>query len=211
MMEQPIPLYLFAFIVDELGYREATLKRVAQSSVSTIGSSYSSCKGGGGICSPSSAIEMTIPDWFPACLWFLVINDDTTCLRILELMFLHCLYQALISGDALWCADDRVNDEFMMEQPIPLYLFAFIVDELGYREATLKRVAQSSVSTIGSSYSSCKGGGGICSPSSAIEMTIPDWFPACLWFLVINDDTTCLRILELMFLHCLYQGMSLIF
>ncbi|RXH75957.1 hypothetical protein DVH24_042744 [Malus domestica] len=108
----------------------------------------------------------------------------------------------------------------MMEQPIPLYLFAFAVDELGYREvgvrtrvyATLKRVAQSSVSTTGSSYSSCKGGGGgICSPSSAIEMTIPDRFPAGLWVLMVDDDTTCLRILELMFLRYLYQGMSLIF
>ncbi|KAM0971602.1 hypothetical protein ACFX13_019785 [Malus domestica] len=77
--------------------------------------------------------------------------------------------------------------------------------------ATLKRVAQSNVSTTGSSYSSCKGGGGICSPSSAIEMTIPDRFPAGLWVLMVDDDTTCLRILEMMFLRYLYQGMSLIF
>ncbi|CAH9080458.1 unnamed protein product [Cuscuta epithymum] len=36
--------------------------------------------------------------------------------------------------DAIWCADDRVVEEFVMEQPIPPYLFAFAVGELGFRE-----------------------------------------------------------------------------
>ncbi|WCJ19423.1 Leucine aminopeptidase [Euphorbia peplus] len=45
------------------------------------------------------------------------------------------------SGDALgfdlrsmWCAEGRVVEEFVMEQPIPPYLFAFAVGELGFRE-----------------------------------------------------------------------------
>lgn len=33
-----------------------------------------------------------------------------------------------------WCAEDRVVEEFVMEQPIPSYLFAFAVGELGFRE-----------------------------------------------------------------------------
>ncbi|TQD70929.1 hypothetical protein C1H46_043538 [Malus baccata] len=76
--------------------------------------------------------------------------------------------------------------------------------------AALQRVAQSSVSTTASSYGSCKGGGGVLSPS-AVEMAVPDRFPAGLRVLVVDDDTTCLRILELMLLRCLYQGMPLIF
>ncbi|KAI5346185.1 hypothetical protein L3X38_014064 [Prunus dulcis] len=41
---------------------------------------------------------------------------------------------ALVSADALWCAEGRVVEEFVMEQPIPPYLFAFAVGELGFRE-----------------------------------------------------------------------------
>lgn len=33
-----------------------------------------------------------------------------------------------------WCAEDRVVEEFVMEQPIPSYLFAFAVGELGFRD-----------------------------------------------------------------------------
>ncbi|GAB2276696.1 Leucine aminopeptidase [Dionaea muscipula] len=36
--------------------------------------------------------------------------------------------------DSLWCAENRVVEEFVMEQPIPPYLFAFAVGEIGYRE-----------------------------------------------------------------------------
>ncbi|XP_047978018.1 LOW QUALITY PROTEIN: leucine aminopeptidase-like [Salvia hispanica] len=36
--------------------------------------------------------------------------------------------------DALWCAEGRVVEEFVMEQPVPPYLFAFAVGELGFRE-----------------------------------------------------------------------------
>lgn len=36
--------------------------------------------------------------------------------------------------DSMWCSDDRVVEEFVMEQPIPPYLFAFAVGELGFRE-----------------------------------------------------------------------------
>lgn len=37
-------------------------------------------------------------------------------------------------GSSLWCAEDRVVEEFAMEQPIPPYLFAFAVGALGFRE-----------------------------------------------------------------------------
>ncbi|KAJ6892333.1 leucine aminopeptidase-like isoform X1 [Populus alba x Populus x berolinensis] len=36
---------------------------------------------------------------------------------------------------SLWCEEGRVVEEFVMEQPIPPYLFAFAVGELGFREA----------------------------------------------------------------------------
>ncbi|GMN51192.1 hypothetical protein TIFTF001_020344 [Ficus carica] len=41
---------------------------------------------------------------------------------------------ALVCGDQIWCAEGRVVEEFVMEQPIPPYLFAFAVGELGFRE-----------------------------------------------------------------------------
>ncbi|XP_010492111.1 PREDICTED: leukotriene A-4 hydrolase homolog [Camelina sativa] len=37
-------------------------------------------------------------------------------------------------GSSLWSGEDRVVEEFAMEQPIPPYLFAFAVGELGFRE-----------------------------------------------------------------------------
>lgn len=40
---------------------------------------------------------------------------------------------ALVCGDQIWCAEGRVVEEFVMEQPIPPYLFAFAVGELGFR------------------------------------------------------------------------------
>ncbi|KAK6929254.1 Peptidase M1, membrane alanine aminopeptidase [Dillenia turbinata] len=36
--------------------------------------------------------------------------------------------------DTVWCGDGRVVEEFVMEQPVPPYLFAFAVGELGFRE-----------------------------------------------------------------------------
>ncbi|CAN4114274.1 unnamed protein product [Withania somnifera] len=39
-----------------------------------------------------------------------------------------------VCEDSEWCGDDRVVEEFVMEQSIPPYLFAFAVGELGYRE-----------------------------------------------------------------------------
>ncbi|MCE0481036.1 Leucine aminopeptidase, partial [Datura stramonium] len=39
-----------------------------------------------------------------------------------------------VCEDSVWCGDDRVVEEFLMEQPIPPYLFAFAVGELGFRE-----------------------------------------------------------------------------
>ncbi|KAK4769231.1 hypothetical protein SAY86_027381 [Trapa natans] len=39
---------------------------------------------------------------------------------------------SLLCGDYLWCAEGRMVEEFVMEQPIPPYLFAFAVGELGF-------------------------------------------------------------------------------
>lgn len=36
--------------------------------------------------------------------------------------------------DSMWCAEGRMVEEFVMEQPIPPYLFAFAVGEIGFRE-----------------------------------------------------------------------------
>ncbi|XAR72080.1 Leukotriene-A(4) hydrolase [Bertholletia excelsa] len=41
---------------------------------------------------------------------------------------------AMACDDSLWCAEGRVVEEFVMEQPIPPYLFAFAVGEIGFRE-----------------------------------------------------------------------------
>lgn len=46
----------------------------------------------------------------------------------------------LVTGDvgfdfrSLWCAEGRVVEEFVMEQPIPPYLFAFAIGDLSFRE-----------------------------------------------------------------------------
>ncbi|XP_048325801.2 leucine aminopeptidase [Ziziphus jujuba] len=40
----------------------------------------------------------------------------------------------LVCGDSMWCAEGRVVEEFTMEQPVPSYLFAFAVGEIGFRE-----------------------------------------------------------------------------
>ncbi|KAM6554969.1 hypothetical protein CsatB_015731 [Cannabis sativa] len=40
----------------------------------------------------------------------------------------------LSCGDQMWCAEGRAVEEFVMEQPVPPYLFAFAVGELGFRE-----------------------------------------------------------------------------
>ncbi|XP_038690002.1 leucine aminopeptidase-like [Tripterygium wilfordii] len=39
-----------------------------------------------------------------------------------------------IDLESLWCVEGRVVEEFVMEQPIPPYLFAFAVGNLGFRE-----------------------------------------------------------------------------
>ncbi|XP_054786413.1 leucine aminopeptidase [Prosopis cineraria] len=37
-------------------------------------------------------------------------------------------------GNSLWCAEGRVVEEFVMEQPVPPYLFAFAIGEIGSRD-----------------------------------------------------------------------------
>lgn len=89
--------------------------------------------------------------------------------------------------------------------------------------AALQRVAQSSISTTASSYGSCKGAGvtttttntstkTATSSSAAVasEMVVSDKFPVGLRVLVVDDDTTCLTILEKMLRRCLYHGLLLL-
>lgn len=73
--------------------------------------------------------------------------------------------------------------------------------------AALQSGVQSCLSTTASSFGSCKGGGA-SSSSAANVMAVPDQFPAGLRVLVVDDDTTCLAILEQMLRRCLYQGLS---
>ncbi|XP_052206206.1 leucine aminopeptidase [Diospyros lotus] len=39
-----------------------------------------------------------------------------------------------VCEDSLWCGEGRVVEEFVMDQPVPPYLFAFAVGEIGFRE-----------------------------------------------------------------------------
>ncbi|WOG88072.1 hypothetical protein DCAR_0207305 [Daucus carota subsp. sativus] len=41
---------------------------------------------------------------------------------------------AMACEDTKWCAEGRIVEEFVMEQPIPPYLFAFAVGEMSFRE-----------------------------------------------------------------------------
>ena len=61
--------------------------------------------------------------------------------------------------------------------------------------AALQRVA-SSLGTSASAHGSCKGEG----------VKVSDQFPAGLRVLVVDDDITCLRLLEKMLRRCLYHG-----
>ncbi|KAL6187546.1 hypothetical protein ACLB2K_038944 [Fragaria x ananassa] len=77
----------------------AALQSVVQSCISTTtaASSFGSCKGGGG---GASASVMAVPDQFPAGLRVMVVDDDTTCLSILEKMLRRCLYQVTLCSQA---------------------------------------------------------------------------------------------------------------
>nr|DAD32248.1 TPA_asm: hypothetical protein HUJ06_011099 [Nelumbo nucifera] len=59
----------------------ATVQKLSVSSVSTSGNSHGSCK-----------TDAVVSDQFPAGLRVLVVDDDTTCLKILEQMLRKCLY-----------------------------------------------------------------------------------------------------------------------
>lgn len=71
----------------------------------------------------------------------------------------------------------------------------------------MQRVAQSSVSTtVASGYGSCKGGRASGSATAASEVMVYEQFPAGLRVLVVDDDITCLRIIEQMLHRCRYHG-----
>ncbi|KAJ6890878.1 hypothetical protein NC651_024398 [Populus alba x Populus x berolinensis] len=69
----------------------AALQRVA-SSLSLSASSYGSCKGAGA--------DVMFSDQFPAGLRVLVVDDDITCLRLLEKMLCRCLYNVTTCSQA---------------------------------------------------------------------------------------------------------------
>ncbi|KAJ6719079.1 TWO-COMPONENT RESPONSE REGULATOR [Salix purpurea] len=69
----------------------AAFQRVA-SSLSTSASSYGSCKDAGA--------DVTVSDQFPAGLRVLVVDDDITCLRLLEKMLCRCLYHVTTCSQA---------------------------------------------------------------------------------------------------------------
>ncbi|KAK9277301.1 hypothetical protein L1049_006841 [Liquidambar formosana] len=66
------------------------LQKLPQSTMSaTAASSYGSCKA-----------EVVVPGQFPAGLRVLVVDDDTTCLRILEQMLRRCMYRVTTCSQA---------------------------------------------------------------------------------------------------------------
>lgn len=67
----------------------AALQRIMQSS-GGIGGSYGS----------SRAADVAVPDQFPAGLRVLVVDDDITCLRILEQLLRRCLYNVTTCSQA---------------------------------------------------------------------------------------------------------------
>ncbi|XP_050372364.1 two-component response regulator ORR21 [Argentina anserina] len=79
----------------------AALQGVVQScmSTTTAASSFGSCKGGAGAPAASAGV-MAAPEQFPAGLRVMVVDDDTTCLAILEQMLRRCLYQVTLCSRA---------------------------------------------------------------------------------------------------------------
>ncbi|XP_022776489.1 two-component response regulator ORR21 [Durio zibethinus] len=74
----------------------AAVQRVVQSSVSTSAAATSSY----GVSPSSKGVEVVISDRFPAGLRVLVVDDDITCLRILEQMLRRCLYTVTTCSQA---------------------------------------------------------------------------------------------------------------
>ncbi|XWS34427.1 hypothetical protein CRYUN_Cryun21dG0037800 [Craigia yunnanensis] len=72
------------------------MQRVVQSSVSTSAAATSSY----GVSSSCKGVEVVISDQFPAGLRVLVVDDDFTCLRILEQMLRRCLYTVTTCSQA---------------------------------------------------------------------------------------------------------------
>ncbi|OMO93942.1 hypothetical protein COLO4_16609 [Corchorus olitorius] len=74
----------------------AAMQRVAQSSVSTSAAATSNYGGS----SSFRGVETVISDQFPAGLRVLVVDDDITCLRIVEHMLRRCLYNVTTCSQA---------------------------------------------------------------------------------------------------------------
>ncbi|OMO60710.1 hypothetical protein CCACVL1_23933 [Corchorus capsularis] len=74
----------------------AAMQRLAQSSVSTSAAATSNYGGS----SSFRGVETVISDQFPAGLRVLVVDDDITCLRIVEHMLRRCLYNVTTCSQA---------------------------------------------------------------------------------------------------------------
>lgn len=76
-----------------------------------------------------------------------MIHECLSCDRIANIDFTG--EAAMACDDSTWCAEDRVVEDFVMEQPIPPYLFAFAVGEISHREVGPRtRVYAESVPTV---------------------------------------------------------------
>lgn len=112
----------------------AALQRVVQSSVTTAGSSYAAaaCKA---VLGSSSAVsnalggEQVVSDQFPVGLKVLVVDDDTTCLRIVEQMLRRCLYHGLFRACFFLSTDFIAN--FALLFSYELYLALFVGQNCG--------------------------------------------------------------------------------
>ncbi|GMN38424.1 hypothetical protein TIFTF001_007655 [Ficus carica] len=109
----------------------AALQRVVQSSVTTAGSSYAAaaaaaCKavlGSSAAVSNALCGEQVVSDQFPVGLKVLVVDDDTTCLRIVEQMLRRCLYHGLFRACFFLSTDFIANFALLFSYELYLALF----------------------------------------------------------------------------------------
>ncbi|KAF5939288.1 hypothetical protein HYC85_023547 [Camellia sinensis] len=83
----------------------ASLQKLPQSGTSTTGNG-SSCKG-----------EVVVPDQFPAGLRVLVVDDDITCLKILEQMLRRCMYHVTTCSQATVALEPVTGEESDVHMP----------------------------------------------------------------------------------------------
>ncbi|KAG8498717.1 hypothetical protein CXB51_005036 [Gossypium anomalum] len=133
----------------------ATMRRVVQSSVSTSDATTTSY---GGLTSCKAA-DIVISDQFPAGLRVLVVDDDITCLKILEQMLHRCRYHVTTCPQAkvaLNLLRERKGDVYMpdmdgykllehvgLEMDLHIHLFSiktFVMSADGSTRAVMKGI-----------------------------------------------------------------------